>query len=151
MSNVGCKNIICPSELNILLVPTFLQGMNASQICAFIEACTTKSKIFKQQVALFWQKMSLAKKYTAERKCYCSTKVEWTVSNPPLIIQQLPLCNYYNFSICDNTGFAFILRKVLDCIKKNKICRQMVQDGKQCCCAKTKNACGQLVKQCHTC
>jgi len=147
----NCQKNICPSELNLLLVPTFLQGMSNAQICAFIEACIKKSKLFKQQVLNFYNKMSLAKKYTVERKCYCPTKVEWAVSNPPLIISQLSLYNYYNFVACNNTGFAFILRKVMNTVQKNKNCRQMIQDGKQCCCKKTKNQCGQLVKQCHKC
>jgi len=151
MSNKGCQKNICSSELNLLLVPTFLQGMNNAQICAFIGACTKKSKCFKQQVLTFRQKMGLAKKYTAERKCYCATKVEWAVSNPPLIISQLALCNYYDFVACSNTGFAFILRKVGESVQRAKVCRQMIQDGKQCCCKKTKNPCGQLVKQCHKC
>ena len=134
MSNPGCKQNVCSYELNILLVPTFLQGMSKSQICAFIEACTKKSKIFKSQVISFYQKMSLSKQYTTERKCYCPTKVEWSVSNPPLIILQNALCSYYNFATSnENTGFVFILRKVLENIKKTNLCRQMINDGKECC------------------
>jgi hypothetical protein len=135
MSNLGCKQNICPHELNILLVPTFLQGMSKAHICAYIDACTSKSNIFKSQVVNFYQKMGLSKQYTAERKCYCPTKVEWSVSNPPLIIQQMALCSYYNFATTggENTGFAYILRKVLENIKKTNICKQMIQDGKECC------------------
>jgi hypothetical protein len=135
MSNPGCEKNICSYELNILLVPTFLQGMSKAQICAFIDACTSKSNIFKSQVINFYQKMSLSKQYTAERKCYCPTKVEWSVSNSPLIIQQFALCSYYNFATTgsENTGFTFILRKVLENIKKTNFCRQMIQDGKECC------------------
>ena len=147
----NCNKNICPSELNILLVPTCLQGMSNAQICAFIGACTKKSTLFKQQVLKFFQKMNLAKQYTAERKCYCPTKVEWAVSNPPLVISQLSLCNYFNFAACNNTGFALILRKVMEAVKKNKRCRQMIQDGKDCCCKKTKDCCGNLVKQCYKC
>jgi hypothetical protein len=135
MSNPGCKQNICPHELNILLVPTFLQGMSKAQICAYIEACTKKSNIFKSQVVNFFQKMKLSKQYTAERKCYCPTKVEWSVCNPPLIIQQNALCSYYNFATTggETTGFAYILRKVLDNIRKTNLCKQYIQDGKECC------------------
>ena len=142
---MSCHKNICPSELNLLLVPVFLQGMSNAQICAFIDACTKKSRIFKNQVLNFYGRMGLAKKYTAERKCYCPTKVKWAVSNPPLIISQSSLCNYYDFAACDNTGFAFILRKVISSVQKSRICRQMVQDGKQCCCPKGSG------KKCYKC
>ena len=117
MSN--CNNINIPScELNLRLVPTFLQGMSNSQICAFVYACTKKSKTFKNQVLDFVKRMKLSKQYTVERKCYCPTKVIWTVSNAPLVISAMSLCNYYNFTASNNTGFAFILRTVLNCVQK---------------------------------
>lgn len=145
------QNNISPSELNLLLIPTFLQGMSDSQICAFVNSCTQRAKIFKSQVLIFAQKMSLSKKYTAERKCYCPTKVEWAVSNPPLIISGMALCNYYNFYAGSNTGFAFILGKVFENVKKNKRCQQMRQDGKECCCKKVKDCCGNFIKECQLC
>ena len=151
MSN-HCNINFCTSELNMLLVPTFLHGMSNSEISAFIEACTKKSKLFTQQVLHFFQKMKLAKQYTVERKCYCATHVEWKVPNPPLVISQSSLSNYFDFATCNhNTGFAFILRKVMENVKKNKRCRQMIQDGKDCCCTKTKDYFGNIVKQYYKC
>ena len=129
----NCNMNFSPSELNILLVPTFLHGMSNAEMGAFIDSCTNQSKLFTQQVLHFFQKMRLAKQYTVERKCYCPTKVEWVVSKPSFVISQSSLANYFNFASNHNTGFAFILLKVLDHVKKEKICRQMIQDGKECC------------------
>lgn len=136
---VNCNKMVSPSELNELLVPTCLLGMSKSEICAFIKECTKKSNKFKNQVLDFYYKMSLAKKYTAERKCYCPTKVKWSVPDCPLVISQASLCGYFDFVSSDNTGFAFILRKVMETIQRNKNCRNLVQDGKTCCCSKSKN------------
>ena len=149
MSN--CRNIILASTLNILLVPTFLKDLSYPEICSFIESCSKESRLFVQQVISFQRKMKLAKSYTADRKCYCSTLVEWSVEDSPLIIDQYSLANYYDFVACNNKDFAFILRKVMNSVLQKKICRQMIQDGKQCCCKKKKNKCGNYVKDCHKC
>jgi hypothetical protein len=61
--------------------------------------------------------MILSKKYIIEQK-YCPTKIEWDVSNSPLIISTYDLYNYYNFYNNYDTGFAFILKNVLDNVKK---------------------------------
>ena len=122
-----------PSELNILLIPTFLQGMTNAQICAFIKSCTSKAKLFRHQVFNFYYKLSQAKKYTTARKCYCPTKVEWTTSRSCLIIDQTSMCNYFDFYACSNTGFAFIMRKVSEFTERQKLARQYLQDGKVYC------------------
>ena len=132
--STNCVKNISPPELNILLVPTFLQGMNNAQICAFIKSCNKKSNLFKNQVINFFHKMKLAKQYTVERKCYCPTKIEWTVSSSPLIISQKSMTKYIDFASFNNKEFSFILRKVIEFVKNNKICKQMIQDGKEGCC-----------------
>ena len=126
MSNISAN------KLNKELVPIYLQKKSKAQICAFINSCSCPSNLFKNQVINFYKKMSLSKQYTAERKFYCPIKVEWAVNNPPLIIYQRELTSFYNFATTGsiNDGFVFILRKVLENIKKNNICSQYIKDGK---------------------
>ena len=131
---MSCNGLIAPCELNKMLIPKCLKGKSYKYICAFFESCSKKSQILMKQILEFTHKMKLAKQYTVERKCYCPTRVEWAVCNPPLIISQLSLCNYYDFYPCDNTGFAFIIRKLTDVVHQNNVYRQMIQDGKEGCC-----------------
>lgn len=127
-----CNNK-CPYELNKLLVPIFLESKNHKEICSYIEKDCKETKIFIAQVLRFLYKLRLAKQYTADRKCFCPTKIEWKVSSSPLIISQKLMSKYFDFVFCNNTYFAFIFRKVLEIVYRNKICKQMIQDGKECC------------------
>ena len=122
---------ISPFTLNVLLIPTFLEGLSNYKISEFIDSDNIGSNILKNQVLRFYGKMKLSKQYSAERKIYSYTSVEWTTSNS-LIISQSSLTEYFNFATTTNnhTGFVFILVKIFDHVKKAGLYRQMLQDGK---------------------
>ncbi len=147
-NKILCKDILKPCELNILLIPTCLKGKNRKQICKFLESCSKQSYLLMQKFTDFYHRMNLAKSYTADRKCYCPTKVTWSVCKPPLIISQIALCNYFDFYACTDTGFSFILRKTLETINRNIVHRNMIQDGKESCCGKGVCKCKRVKKTC---
>jgi hypothetical protein len=122
---------ISPFTLNVLLIPTFLQGLSNCKISEFIDSDNIGSNILKNQVLRFYGKMKLSKQYSANRKIYSYTSVEWTTSNS-LIISQSLLTEYFNFATTtsNHTGFVFILVKIFDHVKKAGLYRQMQQDGK---------------------
>lgn len=133
----GCPNPCSPdisaSVLNTRLIPTFLQGMTKAQQCAFIEASTRAAKIFRAQAAKFLGQIANAKRQLGARRTVCPVKVAWTVSNAPLIVNQRSQAAYYDFFIGGRTGFAFILGKVLAVLRKQRICRQRLNDGRAIC------------------
>ena len=122
---------IDPIELNTQLIPDFLDGLTNKEICDYL--CSCEANAFLGKLLRFYQKMALAKKYTSDGKCFCPFIVEWTTLDGPLVLNQFTLYCYYNYFLGDNTGFAFILRKGFEVIKRNKIRRQMIQDGKPVC------------------
>ena len=133
----GCPNPCAPnisaSSLNSQLIPTFLQGMSSSQQCAYIEASTNSATIFRAQVAKFLGQIANAKRQLSARRTVCPVRIPWSVSNPPLIVNQRSQANYYDFFIGARTGFAFIMGKVLAFLRKQRICRQRLKDGRSIC------------------
>lgn len=133
----GCPNPCAPnisaSTLNSRLIPTFLQGMSTAQQCAFVEASTKAAKIFRAQVLKFYGKIANAKRQQAARRTVCPVKIPWAVSNPPLIVNQSSQAAYFDFFIGSRKGFAFIMGKVLAYLRKQRICKQRLNDGRSIC------------------
>ena len=141
-----CKNLrkvmtsgsgVCPertpAQLNTLLVPTFLRTSTNQQICTFLNSRTKSSNLFLSQVNQFTYKLRLAKRYSAERKCFCPYRIPWRTSVNPLIVPQRTLTNYFNFLPGSNTGFAYIWRQSLQTILNNKRRARAIQNGLSVC------------------
>lgn len=133
----GCPNPCAPnisaSTLNTRLIPTFLQGMTQAQQTAFVEASTRAAQVFRAQVAKFLGQINNAKRQQSARRTVCPVKIPWTVSNPPLVINQCSQSAYFDFFIGARTGFAFIMGKVLAFLRKQRICQQRLKDGRATC------------------
>lgn len=117
-----CTTNISPQSLNTLLIPTFLQGMSTSQQDAFINATTSVATTFRNQVIKFIGDIAYAKKQLANRRTVCNIKIAWSVSNPPLWLNQTVQANYYDFMIVNTTGFAYIAGRVLNYFRNQKKC-----------------------------
>jgi hypothetical protein len=128
-----CTPDISATTLNISLIPTFLQGMTTAQQLAFIQASTKAARVFRDQVAKFYGKIANAKSQLSKRRAVCPLKIPWSVSNPPLIVNQNSQAGYYNFFIGSRTGFAYIMGAVLNYFRNQRDCNQRLSDGQATC------------------
>jgi len=131
-SGPGCP-LRTASSLNTLLIPTFLQNLTNTQICNFLNSGSKNPNLFLSQVNQFTLQLRLAKRYTAQRKCFCPYRIPWSTSTNPLIIPQKSLTDYFNFLPGSNTGFAYIWRQSLQTILNNRRRRNAIQEGKSVC------------------
>lgn len=117
-----CTSNVSASTLNSLLIPTFLQGMTTTQQNAFINATTSAANTFRLQVVKFIGDIAGAKRQLANRRTVCNVKIPWTVSNPPLWLNQNVQASYYDYMVVNITGFAYIAGRVLRYFRNQKTC-----------------------------
>jgi hypothetical protein len=90
---------------------------------------TNDASLLRNKILDFIVRTTNSKKQLANRRFVCPYKINWTVSNQPLNVNQTSMARYYDYMVTSTSGFAFIARSVLDIIRKRRKCDINKQNG----------------------
>lgn len=105
------------SQLDTILVPTFLRGLTLSQQVAILEQ--PSSKTFRRQALELY--VASHKAYRAKQKgsCYANYRVPWAIPSGSLVISWCSMASYYCHLISTATSGFHLLFEKIKIIEKN--------------------------------
>jgi hypothetical protein len=121
-----CCNSPTPAELNQLLIRTDLRGLTQAQLCRRIQ----RDRVLRGQIALFTQKMLLAKEQFGRFLRTCPFRPPWNTGTT-LNLSTAALAQYHDYFVRTFTGFAYMIHTALRYAQRESIRLKYLQQGKQ--------------------